>query len=119
VLATGKDTETHMRKTILGLIIFSIIDICYTAVGTFYGGGGAELNPLFSWITDPVAFVLFVAIVKAIVIGGIAIGILKLYEHEQDHPFKCAKYLGIGINVLYGCMLFGILGLNVWFQICR
>ena len=106
-----------MQKVITGLILFSIIDILYTTLGAFYGGGGAELNPLFSWIHDPIQFVIFIAIIKAIVIGGLVIGILKLYEYEQDHPFKCARMVGIGVNFLYGCMLFGILGLNVWFQI--
>ena len=106
-----------MRKVIIGLILFSIIDILYTTLGAFYGGGGAELNPLFSWIHDPIQFVIFIAIIKAIVIGGLVWGILWLHEHEQDHPFKCARMVGIGVNFLYGCMLFGILGLNVWFQI--
>lgn len=106
-----------MKKVIAGLILFSVIDILYTTIGAFYGGGGAELNPLFSWIHDPITFVVFVAIIKAIVIGGLVIGILWLHEYEQEHPFKCARMVGIGANVLYGCMLFGILGLNVWFQL--
>ena len=108
-----------MRKVFTGLILFSIIDILYTSLGAFYGGGGAELNPLFSWIHDPIQFVIFIVIIKAIVIGGLVWGILWLHEYEQDHPFRCAMLLGIGANFLYGWMLLGILGLNVWFQIFR
>jgi hypothetical protein len=105
-----------MRKIIWGLTILTLIDILYTAIGAFYGGGGAELNPLFSWITNPLMFVLFITVVKIIVVGGLVIGIVKLYEHEQTHPFKCARYLGMGATFLYGVMLFGILGLNVWYR---
>jgi len=25
--------------------------------------------------------------------------------------------MGLGANVAYGCMMFGILGLNVWYQL--
>ena len=106
-----------MKRAVHGLILFSIIDILYTALGAFYGGGGAELNPLFSWIRNPIQFIIFITVIKAIVISALVIGILKLHEHEQEqkHDFKCAKYIGIGTTFLYGFMLFGILGLNVWF----
>ena len=106
-----------MKKVIIGLILFSIIDVLYTTIGAFYGGGGAELNPLFAWLHDPIQFVVFVAILKAIVIGALVIGILWLHEYEKEHSVKCARAVGIGANVAYGCMMFGILGLNVWFQL--
>jgi len=106
-----------MNKIIYGLVAFTAIDLLYTTVGAFYGGGGAELNPLFAWIHDPIHFIIFIAIMKIIIIGTLIWGIWRLDIYERRHHFRLAKVLGLGANVAYGCMMFGILGLNVWYQL--
>jgi uncharacterized RDD family membrane protein YckC len=105
-----------VNKIIYGLISFTTLDILYTTIGAFYGGGGAELNPLFNWLSDPIEFIIFIAITKAIAIGMLIWGIWWLNEHEKRHHFQYARALGIGANVVYAGLLFGILWVNIGYR---
>ena len=117
----GDDTRMSplldMNKYVLGILAFTFIDVFYTVAGAVYGGGGAELNPLLSRYTNPVDFVLFMVLAKIFVISGLLLGLVWLYEYEKNHPFKCAGMLGLYANAVYGFALFGVLGLNVLWQI--
>lgn len=107
-----------MKSTpLIGLILLTIIDLTYTTIGALYGGGGAELNPMFSWVTDPIMFVVVVTITKAIVLVVIIAGLMWLDTSEQDHKDKWAYWLAVWANVFYALMLIGIVGMNVWYQI--
>lgn len=109
-----------MNKYALGLIIFSIIDVTYTAIGALYGGGGAELNPLFSWIHDPLFFIAFVSVIKIIAISGI---ILLLYYLERNDKTEIEKrwtrFIGVVANISYSCLLLGCVGANVLYLLSK
>jgi hypothetical protein len=105
------------HKYYLGILAFTFIDVFYTVAGAVYGGGGAELNPLLSRYTNPTDFILFVVMSKAFVISGLLLGLMWLTEHERAHETKCAGALGLYANAVYGFALFGVLGLNVIYQI--
>ena len=104
------------NKYYLGIAAFTGIDIIYTAIGAFYGGGGAELNPLFAIYSDPKEFILSVVLIKTFVISGLILALIWLQEYERDHPFKFQRTLCLYANATYGFALFGILGLNILYQ---
>ena len=109
-------TMDGINSSIYGIITFTFIDILYTLAGAFYGGGGAELNPLFAWLTDPIEFIVFIAITKMFIIGGVIWGIWRLDIYERRHHFQIAKGLGIGANVVYAGLLFGVVWINIGYQ---
>jgi hypothetical protein len=107
-----------MNKYALGLIIFSIIDITYTAIGALYGGGGAELNPLFSWIHDPLFFIVFVSVIKTLVISGVILLLYYLERNDRtDVEKRWTRFVGIMANISYSCLLLGCVGINVLYHI--
>ena len=105
------------NKYILAIIALSVIDILYTAIGAFYGGGGAELNPLLSWITDPAKFVLGVILIKTT--GVILIVKIVEWVGMQDKPADIikARHVALVGVYAYGVLLLGCLAVNVGYQL--
>lgn len=103
-----------MKKYIFGIVIFTLIDILYTAIGAFWYGG-AELNPLFSWITQPLQFVIFLSSIKIIVVGWLIVGILYLGSIMDTVPeyANWTRFILLHANVVYGILLLGVVGANV------
>jgi hypothetical protein len=103
-----------MKKYLAGIIFFTFIDILYTAIGAFWYGG-AELNPLFSWITQPLPFIIFISSVKIITIGWFIVILLYLnstMDTTDDHV-AWTKVVLLHANVVYGVLLLGIFAANI------
>lgn len=108
-------TQYHyMQVTPIRIILaLTIIDILYTGYGAFYGGGGAELNPLFSWATDPTIFMAAIIIGKIV---GVGLAILLIWWVESRNQ-KWGAIIGTHASVVYGAMLLAVLATNVWYQV--
>lgn len=103
----------------MGFALFTIVDIAYTAVGAFYGGGGAELNPIFAWIHDPLQFVVIVATIKCIAIGSALACVLwlgKQFDKTTQDKYWTRLVLLQG-NIVYALLLTGCFALNIAFQL--
>lgn len=107
----------NLKKYIYAIIALSLIDIAYTAIGAFYGGGGAELNPLLSWITNPVHFVLGVILIKVLGIVLIVKLLLWAEEHDDANDTIKAKHISRVAVAAYSVLLTAILAVNVAYQI--
>lgn len=104
-----------MRTHFVLLILLSAIDIGYTTVGAFYGGGGAELNPLFSWATDPHVFIATIVCSKIVAMLVLFAILYKLNQSDRVWAKRCATY-SVGV---YSAMLLWCLSLNVQYCFFR
>lgn len=91
------------------IIALTIIDILYTGYGAFYGGGGAELNPLFNWATNPTVFVIAVVIGKIVGIGTVLYLLRWVESRDATLSHRLCCYTG----AVYACMLAGVIGVNI------
>ena len=104
-----------MKKYLFALILLSAIDIGYTSIGAFYGGGGAELNPLFSWATDPTLFIAVVICSKIIAMAVLFVILHKLWQSDIIWAKRCGTYA----IAVYSAMLLWCLVLNVQYCFFR
>jgi hypothetical protein len=92
------------------ILALTILDILYTAFGAFYGGGGAELNPVFSWVTNPLIFVGVIIVAKIVGVGTIILVIEYLHAKKDGDADK----LGHHAVKIYSLLFIGIFTINIW-----
>jgi len=79
----------NQKLAIIGVIIFSIIDLGLTAYGVLFMQVFVEANPLFTkypWAADPFGFISLIGAFKIAFIGGIVA--LSIWFNSWDHQDK-------------------------------
>ena len=106
--SVGWDSLTKFSKA---LMVFTAVDVFYTTAGAFYGGGGAELNPLFNWLSGP-AFIIIIIIAKIIAVSAVICLIERIASDPNDGVFwaTVGGYLATGVYIV---AFLSILAMNV------
>lgn len=111
----------NQKFALIGVIIFSIIDLAITAYGVLFMQVFVEANPLFTkypWAADPFGFISLIGMVKILFICGIVV--LSIWFNTWDHKDKLrggdlccytafggyALFLGILGYLNYGRVIF-------------
>ena len=100
------DTWGIMKINFLyGLVLFSLLDIGYTAIGLFFVGGN-ELNPMYSFmISDPVLMLGLVCVVKILSIGSFLLVVHHLSKTDKSDRDRSITDLVL----LWGCCFYFLL----------